>query len=394
MNNRSREKHFTKRRRESKAKVSVIVPLFNRVDLVTDTIRSVKDQTNSGWELLIIDDASNDGSAEIIQSYHDSRIRVHRNPTNRGPGYSRKKALKVASGEYIAILDADDVAFKERLGVQVDYLDRNLDIQLVGSAYEAIDEDGNVECAYRAALDPLGIRWELLFGNCMTHSTVMFRRAAALAVGNYDDRTRLGEDFDLYVRLSTRGQIAQLDRPLVQWRRHSHGCWQGASADVQDYFVAATVAKSIYLQTGRAVNLEVARCLARDTTPRSPHSEEVVRTAYATIANCLDCVVASAKVSTKDRKKLLSLALRDIFRIVNQNPASSRYACRAAVVCLAKHNLHRLLEKRFLKMVLIAVLPRRAIDVLRRIKNLILFSAFRFVSAKRRNIGMGAPDPK
>jgi len=359
----------------SAPKVTVLMAVYNAEKYLRQAIESILNQTFTDFELLIVDDGSSDSSPEIIRSYQDPRIRVIRNSTNRGIAYSRKKALELARGEYVAVLDADDVALRERLQVQAEYLDANADVQLIGSAYEVIDENGNVVRTCTVPTDPLTIRWKLLFGNCIAHSTAMFRRVTALEVGGYDERMTLAEDFDLYIRINKHGQIAQLDRPLVQWRRHARGLWEGASAEAQDCSVIETVVKSIYLQTGRDIDSNVARCLARNTRKSAP-TRTVVRETYATIMNCLDRVQASVKMARRERKHLVTLAVEDIFRIAHDTPDSYRDACRAAVLCAAKYDLCRLLDRRFVRVILVSILPCRTVDILRSIKHLLCPALF------------------
>ena len=353
--------------------VSVLMPVYNGEPYLREAVESILNQTFTDFELLIIDDASTDRSPEIIRSYQDPRIRVIRNPTNRGVAYSRKKGLELAVGEYVAVLDADDVAFNDRLQIQADFLDANPDICLVGSVYEVIDEDGEVKFTQEVPTDPLTIRWKLLFGNQIGHSTVMFRRRDALDVGGYDEQVFAGEDFDLWVRLAARGKIAQLGRPVSQHRQYSRSLFYAEPVEVKDHFFK-TVMKSIRLQTGQDISFEVAKCLFSNrlgNVPRSASNRVGVLKVYATIQNCLKSFIQSSTMMTRcERRYLATLAFEDIYRIANDNPSSYRYACWAAMLCLARYNLRGFFDRRFVKMTLVTILPARAIKILRRIRRL------------------------
>jgi len=139
-------------------RVTVTMMVYNAERYLRQAIDSVLNQTFTDFELLFLDDASTDRSLEIIQSYSDPRIRLIRNENNRGVAYSRSKALPLARGEYVAVLDADDVALPERLQVQVSYLDSHPDICLVGSSCQVIEEDGSVRFIYHEPTDLLTIR--------------------------------------------------------------------------------------------------------------------------------------------------------------------------------------------------------------------------------------------
>lgn len=348
----------------SAPKVTVLMTVCNAEKYLRQAIESVLNQTFTDFELLITDDASTDSSPEIIRSYQDPRIRVIRNSTNRGVAYSRKEALELARGEYVAVLDADDVAFKERLQVQVDYLDANADIHLVGSAYEVIDENGNVECTQTVPTDPLTIRWNLLFGNCIAHSTAMFRRATALEIGGYDEQVFAGEDFDLWVRFAAHSKIAQLDRPLARWRRHRQSLQYSEPVEAKDHFIW-TVVKSIRLQTNQKISFEVAKCLYRSLL-RPCDSAAVVCSAYSTIQDCLNSFLLRSDLTETDRKNLVLLALEDVSRVANQNPSSRWRAWRMiAWRCAANLDCLDLFSKRFVKLILKAFLPSRVIRLFR-----------------------------
>src|ERR1051325_9197809 len=125
-------------------KVSVLMAVYNAQDYLRQAIESILRQSFGDFELLIHDDGSTDHSAEIIQAYCDPRIRAVENPRNQGEERVRNQCLQIARGEYIAVLDADDTAHRDRLQIQTDFLNRNTDISLVGSPHEIIDEAGRV----------------------------------------------------------------------------------------------------------------------------------------------------------------------------------------------------------------------------------------------------------
>lgn len=126
-----------------KALVSVIMPAYNASGYIAESIRSVQQQSFEDWELLVIDDASKDGTSEIVEALRaeDSRIKLHVLPTNQGAGFSRNIGIKAATGDYISFLDADDLWKPHKIQTQLDLM-KNENVQVCFSSYELIDERG------------------------------------------------------------------------------------------------------------------------------------------------------------------------------------------------------------------------------------------------------------
>lgn len=328
---------------------------YNAERYIRSAIDSVVHQTFSDWELLIVEDASTDATAEILSIYTDSRIRVVRNPINLGVAVSRQRALELASGEYVAVLDSDDLTSEQRLQVQVKYLDQHSDVTLLGSAYQMINENGGIVATINVPTDPLEIRWKLLFGNCIGHSTVMFRREHVLELGGYDKGVKAGEDFDLWVRIAAQRRIVQLRSPLTQWRLHSMSLQNVEPISVKDHFIW-TVIRSVTVQTGLDIDFDVARTLFREI-PKPAPSREVLLKAYATIADCLDRFLTLANLPKSEKRRLRTLALEDIFLLALRNPGSFREAWRTAMLCVSKRDFLGVLNRRIFRLAIAAMWP-------------------------------------
>lgn len=123
-------------------KVSIIMASYNTAQFITETIQSVINQTYSDWELIIVDDCSTDDTEKIVSSFDDPRIYFYKNSSNRGAAVSRNRAIKLAIGEYIAILDSDDVWLPEKLEKQVSFMKKN-NYSFCCSYSSNIDEDSN-----------------------------------------------------------------------------------------------------------------------------------------------------------------------------------------------------------------------------------------------------------
>jgi hypothetical protein len=205
-------------------RVTVLMSVFNGARYLRLAIDSILMQTFGDFELLIIDDASTDGSAEILRGYADPRIRVLRNEANVGLTRSLNLGLAAAQGDLIARHDADDLSDPSRLALQVAYLDSHPDVALLGSRIGIIDASGRslgVERTYRAST-PIGVRWQLLFGNPLIHSAVMFRRDAIRdELGGYDETMYFNQDFELWSRVIASRSASNHPGRLLQHRVHS-----------------------------------------------------------------------------------------------------------------------------------------------------------------------------
>ena len=127
-------------------KISVIMSAYNSEKFISKSIDSILAQTFKNFELIIINDSSIDKTKDIIETYRkkDKRIKIICNRQNLGPAKSRNRALKIAKGEYIAIMDSDDVSLPKRLEVQYHFLENNPDIFLIGGGAIKINESGEV----------------------------------------------------------------------------------------------------------------------------------------------------------------------------------------------------------------------------------------------------------
>ncbi len=202
-------------------KVSVVIPVYNSQDYVSEAIDSILAQTFTDFELLLIDDASTDGSPEIMRSYRDPRIRLVRNEPNVGVPKTHNKGIELACGTYIAMLDHDDYSDPERLAKQVDFLDRNRDHAVVGTWGELIDETGRaLGKTKKFPVSPDDVRSHLLFKNCILHPSIMARKAV-LEDYRYSERFAICDDFDLFVRIANKHKLSNLPNVLVRHRRHT-----------------------------------------------------------------------------------------------------------------------------------------------------------------------------
>lgn len=196
--------------------------VYNGERYLREAVESILNQTFTDFEFIIIDDGSTDSTWDILAEYatRDRRIVLMRNEENIGLTKSLNRGLRVARGKYIARQDADDISMPERLAKQVSVLDTRPQVVLVGASARQVDETG---CPIGKAIrqeNPHFNRWRLLFGNYMIHSTTMFRREIALQIGGYDESLPYAQDYDLWSRLCSVGEVTQVQEILVEYRKH------------------------------------------------------------------------------------------------------------------------------------------------------------------------------
>jgi len=203
-------------------KITVIMTVYNGEKYIKEAIDSILRQTYKNFELLIINDGSTDNTLKIVNQYQDKRLKLIQNPINSGIVYSRNKALEESTGEFIAVLDADDIALPTRLKKQLNFLEKNTDFGLIGGWAELIDEYGNLTgIKWKNKIPPNRISSTLLFNNLFTHSAAMLRKNAIPADGYR--QYEISCEFDLWIRMAKKWKLGNLNEILVKYRIHSEG---------------------------------------------------------------------------------------------------------------------------------------------------------------------------
>ena len=200
--------------------ISIIMSVYNAEEYLNAAIQSIINQTYSDWELIIINDSSNDESYNIMNkcAERDSRIRIINNAQNLGLTKSLNIGIDSAKVEYIARLDADDVADPTRLEKQINYLKENPDVVLVGTGGYIVDENGDILNSIRVVKNRYLIKKMLLYGNLFVHSSLMVKKDALVGIGKYRSKFVHSQDYDLILRLNEHYSLANLSEPLTYWR--------------------------------------------------------------------------------------------------------------------------------------------------------------------------------
>jgi glycosyltransferase involved in cell wall biosynthesis len=202
--------------------VSVVLASRNRARYVDQALDSLARQTYTRLEILLVDDGSTDGTSRRLEDFAHARSgTVLLRTEGIGPAAARARAFEIAQGELLGLQDDDDRSHPERIARQVRHLIEHPEIVLLGTAADIIDERGDVVGRYPLRFTSIGIRRQLRRGSPFVHGSVLMRRDAYRRAGGYRAAFTVAEDLDLYLRIASIGELANLHEPLYAWRLHS-----------------------------------------------------------------------------------------------------------------------------------------------------------------------------
>ncbi len=199
--------------------VSVLMPAYNAERYISQSIESILNQSYKEFIFIILDDASTDGTLNIIKKYEkaDNRIRVIQNKKNSYIAACRNTLILSAKTKYIAWQDADDISMPDRLKVQVDYMEHNPDVGIVGGYIEFFDEKGNKSLRTYEKEDRK-IRKNVFKFSPVAQPTAMIRKECFDQIGLYNLKYPPAEDIDISFRIGTKYKFANLQQVLLKYR--------------------------------------------------------------------------------------------------------------------------------------------------------------------------------
>ena len=202
-------------------KVSVIIPTYNRADMIGDALGSLIHQTSGDWEAIVVDDGSTDDTEAMVSRFADGRIRyVYQ--ANKGLPGARNTGIRNATGEYIAFLDSDDLFLPDKLELQSQALDQSPDVGLVASGYAEVDVHLNVlrEVRNWHGHPQLGLT-DWLQSNPFIVNAVLVRKTWLEKAGLFDETMSYVEDWDVWLRLAQCGcRMMWLEAVVCLYRLH------------------------------------------------------------------------------------------------------------------------------------------------------------------------------
>lgn len=202
-------------------KVSVIIPVYNCENFIEETVRSVLAQTYQDFEIIVVDDGSKDRTGEIIRNIKDSRV-VYIRQENAGVSKARNNGIQSSKGEYIALLDHDDLWLPEKLEKQIPLLENNPELGMVYSDCYIINLKGNIigksfrdHPPHRGKIIP-----DLFLDGFIPCLTAIIRRNILDKVGLFEPQFSIAEEYDLFRRIAEISEVDFVDLPLAIYRVH------------------------------------------------------------------------------------------------------------------------------------------------------------------------------
>ncbi len=216
-------------------KVAVIIPAYNAMTYLPESLESVLQQTFTDFEVLIVNDGSSDNIVQWANSLTDERVKFI-SQSNQGVSTARNLAISKASGEYITFLDADDLWHRTKLEKQVKFLDNNPTVGLVATWVILTDEQGNLGAEVKIDFKQGNIRKELIEINAIPCGSIpMVRRNCFDKVGLFDPTLRFGEDWELWARVAADYDFGLIKELLVYYRQHSKNSSKNSQEILPDF---------------------------------------------------------------------------------------------------------------------------------------------------------------
>jgi hypothetical protein len=200
------------------------MPAYNAGAYIDEAISSILKQTFHDFEFIIINDGSSDDTASILQRYEqsDGRIRVL-HQENQGMIAALNRGCRLAHGEYIARMDADDISYAHRLEKQLEYIERHPQIGILGTWICKLAENGRMIGTWCPPPNPKVLKWTHFFGVCVAHPSVLMRRRILEELGFYRNHAVHTEDVDLWLRASAITEFGNVPELLLKYR-----VWEGS----------------------------------------------------------------------------------------------------------------------------------------------------------------------
>lgn len=213
--------------------VSIIIPTYNREKYIGEAIDSVLAQTYSNWELIIVDDGSNDKTRDIIKKYQskDSRIRLFYHRKNKGVSAARNKGILTAEGKYINFLDSDDMLLPDAIySLLITISNEPPNVKVVYGDYYKLKHNIKTYIKLPNPETKPFIFIQLLYRNIISMNSVIVEKDAAIDIGIFDTTLNVSEDFDFWARMIVKYDIRKIAIPLAFYRFHSEQSMKDMSA--------------------------------------------------------------------------------------------------------------------------------------------------------------------
>lgn len=214
--------------------LSILMVTYNSRSYIKESVQSLLNQDYVDFELIIIDDCSDDGTGDIIDFFDDKRIRSYRNSRNMGVVYSRNLALGYARGKYISFFDSDDIALPSKYTKQISFLENNPGHGFVGTSVVLIDEGGKETGRWPLRFSDNKIMPAMIFRNCFVNSAVVFR-SECIDNFRFPGDLPVGEDYLLWWKLLRNSKAHIIPEYLTGYRQHCQSIMYRKRDDLREY---------------------------------------------------------------------------------------------------------------------------------------------------------------
>lgn len=234
--------------------VSVIIPMYNAQEYIVESLESILNQTYKNIEIIIIDDASTDNSVNLVKQYTDDRITLLCNRHNLRQSKTRNKLLDISKGKYIANMDADDISMPDRIQKQVEYMEKNKDVDICGTNAVIV---GKKTARYiNNPIEDYKIKEMLNYMDALAHPTVMFRRSSLKKMNLcYDENYRYAQDYKFWCDAKEKGaNFHNIPEYLFKYRMSENNV-SGKHAYEQRMFADKVIVENIYRVYGKNIVL-------------------------------------------------------------------------------------------------------------------------------------------
>jgi len=221
--------------------ISIGIPCYNAEKTIAKTIESIINQTYTDWELIIINDGSRDNSLIEIEKFCDNRIIVI-NRENKGLPASLNEIASLAKGKYLARMDSDDIMLPNRIEKQVEYLENNSDVNLLGGGIICIDDKEN-DIGERFAPKIIKTAYQIFKGEIIFHPTII-GKTEWFKKNPYDENLIRSEDFELWCRTADSAIIHNLQEPLIYYREYAE------NTTLSKYLLQSKISRKIIFKYG------------------------------------------------------------------------------------------------------------------------------------------------
>lgn len=282
--------------------ISVVMPVYNAQAFLAEAVTSILNQSCSNFELLAVDDGSTDTSASILAQFaaQDPRVKVHRHTQNQGLIAALNTGCNQAQAPYIAIMHSDDRSLPQRFERQLQVLESDPAIALVGSWIAFIDDHNVVTGTMQYPTAPGFLKWILPFYCPLAHPAVMMRRSVAAAAGFYREGQLVVEDYDLWSRISHVAQLTNVPEVLLQYRVWGES-WSARNLGVQQQN-ADRIAQSIIAELIGTIELSTVRTLRAFVEDQLPQTRSEIQEISQVIQRMRQAFIAREQLTAVERR--------------------------------------------------------------------------------------------